>query len=110
MPDDDDVKSVVVDPTSQTAPSGTVVHHSLPKAISNEEKQFEVTVVYRSVDCDMIKSSTAEQDQCSPCSTALKAVKKVSKRKTRASEAPAKPKAPLALCGPEKLRATLKAT
>ena len=68
-----------------------------------------MTVVYRSVDCD-IDSSTAEQDQCSPCSTALKAIKKASKRKTRASEATAKPKAPLAMCGPEKLRATLKAT
>ncbi len=112
LPDDDDVKSVVVDPTSQSAPSGTVVRHSLPKAISNEEdKQFEVTVIYRSVDCDVInRSSTAKQDQCSPCSTVLNAIKKASKRKTRASEAPAKPKAPLALCGPEKLRATLKAT
>ena len=111
LPDDEDVKSVVVDPTSQRAPSGTVVRHSIPKNISNkEEKQFEVTVVYRSVDCDIIDSSTAERDQCSPCSTALKAIKKASKRKTRASEAPAKPKAPLAMCGPEKLRATLKAT
>lgn len=73
LPDDDDVKSVVVDPTSKSAPSGTVVRHSLPKAITHEEeKQFEVTVVYRSVDCDMIKSFTAEQDRCSPCSTTLK--------------------------------------
>ena len=109
LPDNDDVKSVVVDPTSQSAPSGTVVRHSLPKAISNEEKQFEVTVVYRSVDCEIIKSS-AEQEQCKPCSTALKAIEKASKRKTRASEAPAKPKASLAMCGPEKLTATLKAT
>ena len=110
LPDNDDVKSVVVDPTLQSAPSGTVVRHSLPKAISKEEeKQFKVTVVYRSVDCAIIKSST-EQEQCKPCSTALKAIEKASKRKTRASEAPAKPKAALAMCGPEKLRATLKAT
>ena len=107
---DNDVKSVVVDPTSQSALSGTVVRHSLPKPISNEEeKQLEVTVVYRSVDCEIIKSS-AEQEQCKPCSTALKAIEKASKRKTRALEAPAKPKASLAMCGPEKLRATLKAT
>ena len=104
LPDDEDVKSVVLDSVSQSAPSGTVVRHSLPKNTSNEEeKQFEVTIIYR-------KSSIAEQDQCGPCSTALKAIKKASKCKTRASEAPAKPKAPLALCGPEKLRATLKAT
>ena len=31
LPDDDDVKSVAVDPTSQSVPSGTVVRHSLPK-------------------------------------------------------------------------------
>ena len=77
LPDDEDVKSVVLYPVSQSAPSGTVVHHSLPKNISNEEeKQFEVTVIYRSVDCNMITPSIADQHQCGPCSTALKAIKK----------------------------------
>ena len=57
---------------------------------NEEEKKFEVTVIYGSVNCDVIN---AEEDQCSPCSTALKAIKKAGKRKTRASEAPAKPKA-----------------
>ena len=110
FPDNDDVKSVVVDPTSQSAPSWTVVRHASSRAISNEEeKQFEVTVLYRSVNCEISKSS-AEQEQCKPCSTALKAIEKASERKTRASEAPAKPKAALAMCGPEKLRATLKVT
>ena len=49
-------------------------------------------------------------EQCKPCSSAVTKIKKASSRKSRASKLPAKPKAPLAACGPEKLRATLKAT
>ena len=45
---------------------------------------------------------------CNPCSKASKQLKKTTKKRTKAS--PAKSKAPLAACGPEKLRATVKAT
>jgi chromosome segregation ATPase len=78
--------------------------------LNDNGNRFEVTVVFRSVDCEVIKSSPAEQDHCKSCSTALNYIKKTNTRKTRSSEAPAKPKAPIAMCGPEKLRATLKAT
>ena len=63
---------------------------------------------FRSVDCELIVST--DEEQCKPCSSALTKIKKASRRKSRASSLPAKPKAPLAACGPEKLRATLKAT
>ena len=91
-------------------PQGLLFAILYQKVVSHEtEKQFEVTVFYRSVNCDMIESSIVKKGQCGPCSTAIKSIK-ASKRKTRASEAPAKSKAPLAMCGPEKLRSTLKAT
>ena len=45
---------------------------------------------------------------CNPCSKASKQLKKTTKKRTKVS--PAKSKAPLAACGPEKLRATVKAT
>ena len=39
--------------------------------------------------------------------SALNAVKRVVRAKSKSSSAPAKPRAPLAACGPEKLRATV---
>ena len=63
---------------------------------------------FRCVDCELIVST--DEKQCKPCSSALTKIKKARRRKSRASRLPAKPKALLAACGPEKLRATLKAT
>lgn len=110
LSDEDEVRSVVVDPTSQCSSLGsrTVLRHSIPKVITNEQLNFEVSVLFRSVDCELIRS--AKQEQCKPCSTAESDIKKASRRKSRSSQLPAKPKASLASCGAEKLRATVKAT
>jgi hypothetical protein len=107
--DDDDVQPLVIDPTSQCSlGSGTVLRHSLPKLPCDSDTHFEVTVFFRSVDCELI--APTDEEQCKPCSSAVTKIKKASRRKSRSSKLPAKPKAPLAACGPEKLRATLKAT
>ena len=108
LPDDIDVLSVVVDPTSKVTTSGTVLRHSIPKSITSEQTHIETSVVLRSVDCELIGTTcTLEEQQCKPCGTANMAIKKASRRKPRASEAQAKEKAPLAACGPAKLRATV---
>lgn len=107
--DDDDVQPLVIDPTSQCSlGSGTVLRHSLPKLPCDGDTHFEVTVFFRSVDCELI--APTDEEQCKPCSSAVTKIKKASRRKSRSSKLPAKPKAPLAACRPEKLRATLKAT
>ena len=61
------------------------------------------------------KYNPGEQDNndstgtCKPCLKAAQAIKKSARRKTQSSSAPAKKKAPLAACGADKLRATVKA-
>ena len=54
LPDDFDVMSVVVDPTSKVTTPGTVLRHSLPKILTSEQTQRETSVVLRSVDCEVI--------------------------------------------------------
>ena len=107
LPADFDVMSVVVDPTSKVTTPGTLLRHSLPKIITSEQTHIETSIVLRSVDCEVIDNNLEEQ-QCKPCRSANTAIKKASRRKSRASEAPAKDKAPLAACGPAKLRATVR--
>ena len=107
--DDDDGELLVIDPTSQcSSGSETVLRHSLPKLPCDDDTHIEVTVLFRSVDCELIAST--DEEQCKPCSSALTKIKKASRRKSRSLNLPAKPKAPLASCGHEKLRAPLKAT
>ena len=103
------MQPLVVDPTSQCfSGSGTVLRHLLPKLPCDGDTHFEVTVFFGSVDCELIVPMNKEQ--CKPCASAVTKIKKASRRKTRSSNLPAKPKAPLTACGPETLRATLKAT
>ena len=89
LPDDFDVMSVVVDPTSKVTTPGTVLRHSLPKILTSEQTHMETSVVLRSVDCEVIDDNLEEQ-RCKPCRSANTAIKKASRRKSRASEAPAR--------------------
>ena len=111
LPDTDEVKDVVVDPTTQEYMPGAIVRHSVPKDSTAEEPNFEVFVSCRSVDCRVIKEKTyGQKDSCQPCATAFNAVNRAARRKSKALAEPAKSKASLAACGPEKLRATVQAT
>ena len=71
---------------------------------------YEVSVSFRSVDCDLLKETTEHDTPCKPCFSALKAINRSNKQKSRSAAIPAKDKAPLAACGPEKLRATVQVT
>ena len=81
----------------------TVIRHSIPHIPS--PTQFKATVYYRSAACDMIVDKSKP---CDPCKTVEKQLRKVAKKRAKAS--PAKSKAPLAACGPGKLRATVVAS
>ena len=99
-------RSAAIDPDADITAFGprTVVRHSVPKLPS--PKQFEATVFFRSIDCQVIME--ASDELCNSCSKTSKQLRKVAKKRTKAS--PAKNKASLAACGPEKLRATVKAS
>ena len=99
-------RSAAIDPNADITAFGprTVVRHSVPKLPS--PKQFEATVFFRSIDCQVIME--ASDELCNSCSKTSKQLRKVAKKRTKAS--PAKSKASLAACGPEKLRATVKAS
>ena len=103
--EDDDLKSVAIDPNSDmdVPIPRTVIRHSIPHILS--PTQFKATVYYRSAACDMIVDKSKP---CDPCKTVEKQLRKVAKKRAKAS--PAKSKAPLAACGPGKLRATVVAT
>ena len=101
--EDDDLKSVAIDPNSDMDSPRTVIRHSIPHILS--PTQFKATVYYRSAACDMIVDKSKP---CDPCKTVEKQLRKVAKKRAKAS--PAKSKAPLAACGPGKLRATVVAT
>ena len=104
--EDYESRSAAIDPNADITSFGprTVVRHSIPKKPT--PKQFEATVFFRSVDCLVI--TEASDELCNPCSKVSKQLTKTTKKRTKAS--PAKSKAPLAAFGPEKLRATVKAT
>ena len=99
-------RSAAIDPNADITAFGprTVVRHSVPKLPS--PKQFEATVFFRSINCQVIME--ASDELCNSCSKTSKQLSKVAKKRTKAS--PAKSKASLAACGPEKLRATVKAS
>ena len=110
LTEDDDVKPVAVDATqSHTVSSGTVVRHSIPKLLSSDKEHFEISLSYRCVTCDVILDNNDSTGTCKPCLKAAQAIKKSARKKTQSSSAPAKKKAPLAACGADKLRATVKA-
>ena len=103
--EDDDLKSVAIDPNSdmdEPIPR-TVIRHSIPHIPS--PTQFKATVYYRSAACDIIVDKSKP---CDPCKTIEKQLRKVAKKRAKASSA--KSNAPLAACGPGKLRATVVAT
>lgn len=111
LPDIDEIKNVVIDPTTQYQLPGTIIRHSVPKNLPDEEAHFEVSVAFRSVDCHVVKETSKDQQKpCQPCSTALNATKRASRRKSKISAIPAKAKAPLSACGPKKLQATVQST
>ncbi len=105
-----EVKDVALDPTSKDRIPGTILRHSVPKQLTDDEAVYEVSVSFRSVDCDLLKETTEQDTPCKPCSSALTAIHRSNKQKSRSAAIPAKDKAPLAACGPEKLRATVQAT
>ena len=104
--EDHESRSAAIDPNADITAFGprTVVRHSVPKLPT--PKQFEATVFFRSMDCQVIME--ASDELCTSCSKTSKQLKKTTKKRTKAS--PAKSKASLAACGPEKLRATVKAS
>ena len=115
LPQDDNTKSVVVDPTWEQGqglsdfPKSTVSCHSVPKSFC--ESHFKSSVTFRSLNCEVILDNTSpKQGWCNPCSLAINSLKKAATRKKKVSSIPAKSKASLAACGPETLVATAKAS
>ena len=108
FPDDFDVVSVVVDPTSKVTAPGTILRHFLPKTLTFEKTHIKTPAVHRSKECEVIGHANLKEQQCKSCCSANTAIRKAGRRKSRASEALAKDKAQLTACGPAKLRVTVK--
>ena len=111
MPDDDDIKSVAVDPDTDVTEHlpGTIVRHSVPKLLS--KAQFQASVLYRSADCQvLLENSSTKEEPCGPCASTSNAQTRAQRRKKKISSTPANGKAALAACGAEKMRATVKLT
>ena len=53
-----EVKDVALDPTSKDRIPGTILGHSVPKQLTDDEAVYEVSVSFRSVDCDLLKETT----------------------------------------------------
>ena len=114
LPQDEESNSVVADPTWEDEitefSQSTVFHHSVPRLPC--ESHFKTSVTFWSQNCtvfDCTTQATTEKEQYKPCSKAHK-LKKSATRKMTVSSVPAKSKASLSACGPDKLRATVKAT
>ena len=91
LPPISEVKDIAIDPTSNYRIPRTILHHSIPKQLTNNEAVYEVSVSFRSVDCTIVKEHQNHQgDLCKPCSDSLKAVTKASKQKSRSASIPAK--------------------
>ena len=113
LPQDDETKSVVVDPTWEEEitefPQSTVLRHSTTKLFC--ESHFKTSVTFCSPHCVVIlDTTTSEQEACNQCSLTNKSIRKAATRKKKVSSAPTKSKASLSACGPAKLRATVKAS
>jgi hypothetical protein len=111
LPDLTEVKDIALDPVDDAQIPGTIICHSLPKLVTNNEAVFEVSVSFRSVACSPPQENSRNCDKpCKLCTGALNAIKKSSRKKSKSAALPAKSKAPLSSCGKEKLRVTLEAT
>ena len=115
LPQDFVTQSVVVDPTSDVDfsnfPDSTVLRHSVPRSLS--EENFQTSVTFRSPNCEVIQLRNILTDTdkpCDPCSKTFSLLDKAAKRKKKTTAAPAKSKAPLSSCSSEKLVATVKAS
>ena len=109
------MQSVVVDPTSDVDfsnfPDFTVLRHSVPRSLS--EENFQTSVTFRSPNCEVIQLRNILTDTdkpCDPCSKTVSLLDKAAKRKKKTTAAPTKSKAPLSSCSSEKLVATVKAS
>ncbi|CAB4003141.1 Hypothetical predicted protein [Paramuricea clavata] len=111
LPDLTEVKDIALDPADDARIPRTLIRHSLPKLVTNNEAVFEVSVSFRSVACSLLQENNTNCDKpCKLCSGALNAIKTSSRKKSKSAAIPAKSKAPLLACGKEKLRVTLEAT
>ena len=111
LPDITEVKDVALDPVDYARIPGTILCHSIPKLVPNNEAVFEVSVSYRSVDCSILEHNSKSSDKlCKLWSSALTAINKSSRKKSKSAAIPAKSTAPLSACGQEKLRVTVEAT
>ena len=69
LPPISEVKDIAIDPTSNDRIPGTILCHSIPKQLDNNEAVYEVSVSFRSVDCTIVKEPQNHQDDlCKPLS------------------------------------------
>ena len=96
-----------VDATHKSLSDSDVYRHTVLKSI-NMETSYGVVVVLRSAKCMLlVKVVSDDQEICEMCNKLQKKMNRQQSRKERKDKDPAKAKAPLAACGPEKLRATV---
>ena len=107
---DEYIRSIAKDPVDEMIDNSDVYRHTIPKSI-NKESNYGVLVVLRSAQCMVLYTKDTVDDQiiCEMCHKLQKKMLKQHGRKQRQDQAPAKDKAPLAACGAEKLRATVRA-
>ena len=86
LPQDFVTQSVVVDPTSDVDfsnfPDSTVLRHSVPRSLS--EENFQVSVTFCSPNCEVIQLGNMLTDTdkpCEPCSKTFSLLYKAAKRK-----------------------------
>ena len=63
FPDDFDVVSVVIDPTSKVKAPGANLRHFLPKTLTFEQTHIETPVVHRSVECEVMGHANLKEQQ-----------------------------------------------
>jgi hypothetical protein len=71
-------------PTGNPDPNPfTIVRHTIPKTIKVQEANFEVTLFYRSVACDILVDSKHLKESCKPCATASNTVKRAARKRAK---------------------------
>lgn len=74
LPDLTEVKDIALDPVDDARIPGTIIRHSLPKLVTNNEAVFEVSVSFRSVACSLLQENNTNCDKpCKLCLGALNA-------------------------------------
>jgi hypothetical protein len=72
LPDLTGGKDIALDPIDDARIPGTIIRHSLPKLLTNNEAVFEVSVSFRSVACSLLQENNTNCDKpCKLCSGAL---------------------------------------